>query len=85
MKTDKLLDALNELIIELQNNKKQQSADFFLLRHNNIQTLNNHMESIKELSTCRAMAQYGNFSAVEENNLDRVVHYAIAILNEKKI
>ncbi|MBN6046608.1 hypothetical protein JYK13_21775 [Citrobacter sp. ku-bf4] len=85
MKTKNLLNALDEIIIELKNNGKIQSANFFLLRYENIKNLNNHLESIKELSTCRAMAQYANFSIAEENKLDKIVDYATAILAEYKI
>ncbi|EDV5312496.1 hypothetical protein RM843_001016 [Salmonella enterica] len=67
LKTKNLLNALDEIIIELKNNGKKQSANFSLLRYENIKNLNNHLESIKELSTCRAMAQYANFSIAEEN------------------
>ncbi|MDE9612436.1 hypothetical protein NFK58_15830 [Citrobacter portucalensis] len=80
MKTENLLNVLNEIIIELKNNGKKQSADFFSLRYNNIKNLNNHLESIEELSTCRAMAQYANFSITEERKLDKIVDYATAIL-----
>lgn len=79
MKTENLLNVLNEIIIELKNNKKT-VCWFFSLRYNNIKKLNNHLESIEELSTCRAMAQYANFSITEERKLDKIVDYATAIL-----
>lgn len=84
MKIESLLNVLNEIVIELKNNEKKQSADFFSLRYDNIKNLNNHLESIKELSTCRAMAQYANFSITEEKILDKIVDYATAILAEDK-
>lgn len=84
MKIESLLNVLNEIVIELKNNGKKQSADFFSLRHENIKNLNKHLESIKELSTCRVMAQYANFSITEEKILGKIVDYATAILAEYK-
>lgn len=85
MKTKKLLDALNEIIIELRSSGKKNAVDYFTLRYNNIKKSNNPLESIKELSTCRAMAQYAGFSITEENNLDKIVAYAVELLKDHKI
>lgn len=64
---------------------EKNAADYFTLRYENIKTSNNHLESIKELSTCRAIAQYANFSISEENKLDKIVTYAVELLKELKI
>ncbi|ECG8592420.1 hypothetical protein FNI11_22305 [Salmonella enterica subsp. salamae] len=85
MKTENLLNVLNEIIIELKSTGKKQSADFFSLRYDNIKSLNNHLEAIEELSTCRAMAQYANFSITVGNKLDKIVSYATTILSEYRM
>lgn len=82
MNTENLLSVLDEMILELKNNKKQ--STYFSLRHDNIKNLTDYLESIKELSTCRAMAQYANFSVTEEEKLDKIVESATAILAEYK-
>lgn len=85
MKTENLLNALDEIIIELKINGKKQSANFFFLRYKGIKDSSNGLEYVKELATCRAMAQYANFSIVEERKLDKVVDCAINILGKNKI
>ncbi|HEX4501525.1 MAG TPA: hypothetical protein VH187_10290 [Scandinavium sp.] len=82
MKTERLLNALDEIIIELNKNGKKQSADFFSSRYFKIKDANNNLEPIKELATCRAMAQYADFSITEESKLDKIIDYATVILTE---
>lgn len=84
MKIENLLNAINELIVELNNSGKKASADFFMLKYEAIKKQNDALESIKELSMCRAMAQYANFSLAEESKLDTVVECAIDILKKHK-
>ncbi|WP_318363486.1 hypothetical protein [Enterobacter sp.] len=85
MITENLLNSLNELIAALNNSNKKSSADFFMLRYEAIKKSNNALESIKELSTCRAMAQYANFALAEESKLDTVVDCAIDILKKHNL
>lgn len=83
MKIDNLLSALDEMVIELKNGGKKSSADYFTLKYNILKTSDNHLETIKELSTCRSMAQYANFSTAEENKLDKIVACCLYILKER--
>lgn len=80
MKPENLLNAINELIIELKNSSKGALADFFIFKYEDLKKSNNTLGTVKELSMCRAMAQYANFSHAEESKLDTVVECAIYIL-----
>ena len=82
MKIEYLLCALDEMVIELTKNGRKCSADFFSLKYRNIKSSVNCLESIKELSTSRSMAQYANFSIEEEEKLNEIVSLATDILTE---
>ncbi|MDX5631090.1 MULTISPECIES: hypothetical protein [unclassified Brenneria] len=81
MNFNSLLLSLEKIITELNKNGKTQSASFFISRYEEIKMKGSHVsrEVIKELSTCRAMSQYANFSIKEEKLLDNVVDDAIEL------
>lgn len=76
-----LINSLEKIISELSANGKSESALFFTIRYNEIVKNGDKVpfEIIEMLSTCRAMAQYANFSQKEEALLDDVVDNAIEI------
>ena len=76
-----LLYSLEEITNELKKNGKYESASFFAIRHDKIKNYGEEktQEIIKELSACRAMSQYANFSLNEEMLLDAVVNNAVAL------
>lgn len=83
MKIEILLNALDEMIVILNSSGKKESADFFSLKYSNIKNSQNPLKFIEELSKCRAMAQYANFSLVEENKLDSIIELTVDILKKK--
>lgn len=74
-----------QLIIDaLHKRKKNKSADFFLkkldiIKKHAIVSQETHLV-LKELSTCRAMAQYADFSLNEEDYLNNIINESIHIL-----
>ncbi|MBD8577770.1 hypothetical protein IFR09_25690 [Pseudomonas syringae] len=79
MPLNELLVALDNLIQALNKDGKP-SAEFFAdraaqLRQPNLGAAEHH-ESLKRLSTCMAMAQYGDFSLEQEALLGKVVDLA---------
>ncbi|WP_387493112.1 hypothetical protein [Photorhabdus sp. RM96S] len=80
-----LLNSLQAISAELIKNGKGETAYFFIKRYDEIIKSNNEQDSIrqivKELSTCQAMAQYGDFSPMEEKLLESVVKDAINFLD----
>ncbi|MFY0403629.1 hypothetical protein V8Z79_03380 [Pantoea dispersa] len=80
MNIQDLLSSLEKLIAELKKTGKYQSALFFIDRYNSIKGNVINYDAVKELSTCRAMAQYGDFTYKEEELLNGVVNNAIAVI-----
>ncbi|NWB96073.1 hypothetical protein HX882_09245 [Pseudomonas gingeri] len=75
-----LLSALDTLIAQLQKSRNE-SADFFIGKAAELRAGSSGVgEALERLSTCRAMAQYGNFSYTEESQLEVVVDAAAACL-----
>jgi hypothetical protein len=72
-----LLNYLDTIYSELMKSGKIDSAEFFLKHRNEIDRLQNSPGKLKDvigdLTTCRAMAQYADFSLKEEELLDAVV------------
>jgi hypothetical protein len=85
MSENLLLVYLDDLSLQLLNSGKKDAAIFFSERRDIIRRLGlNNLdvkEVLKELTTCRAMAQYGNFSMSEEKLLEQVVIAAINVFN----
>lgn len=83
MPLNELLTALDNLIQAL-NKAGKPSADFFAERAAELRQANlsaaEHQESLKRLSTCMALAQYGDFSLEQEALLGKVVDLAGACL-----
>ena len=83
---DMLIYHLSCLSSELEKSGKNDTSKFFSVRRNIIS--DSEMDScnvsctLKELATCRAIAQYGNFSYSEEVILDKVVDEAIVLLSQ---
>ncbi|WP_338522063.1 hypothetical protein NUH87_17725 [Pseudomonas batumici] len=79
MSLSTLLTALDTLIAQLQKSRNE-SAQFFIDKAAELKAASagsgDAREALKRLSTCRAMAQYGNFSYTEENLLEAVVDAA---------
>lgn len=71
-----LLDALIEA---LRVSGKADSASFFAVKSTALRMPDTCAEAIRDLSTCAAIAQYGDFTANEEQLLGRVVTAAIEI------
>lgn len=78
-----LFFALEKIVFELKKNGKSESSSFFALRYEALKKYNNRApyNVIEELSTCKAISQYANFSLKEEGLLDAVVDSAIAVKN----
>lgn len=80
-----LLTSLDKTSAELRKTGKMDSAEFFVRRREIIadatSARNVVMGATKELTTCRAMAQYSDFSVAEEGLVDAVVSNAIAHLS----
>ncbi|MGP3591500.1 hypothetical protein [Vagococcus sp. WN89Y] len=78
-----LLLALESIVSELKRSGNNESASFFLLRYDELKRHSDKIPQkiIEELTTCRAMSQYANFTLKEEELLDIVVDNAIAIKN----
>lgn len=81
MKVENLLVSLSELVTHLYEGGKDDSANFF---SHKIKQINNSLEDkqkldliIQELMTCKAIAQYANFSLSEEKYLAKVIDDAI--------
>ncbi|WP_191490220.1 hypothetical protein [Pseudomonas sp. FEN] len=66
---------LDTLIAQLQKSRNE-SAQFFIDKAAELRAASDTREALERLSTCRAMAQYGNFSHAEENQLEAVVDAA---------
>lgn len=84
-KMSELLKSLSNLSAELRKTGKIESAEFFSCRERIIEdrnsTPNAVKDAIRELTTCRAMAQYADFSLTEEGLLEIVVSDATACLS----
>ncbi|MGA8137599.1 MULTISPECIES: hypothetical protein [Pseudomonas] len=74
-----LSTALGTLIAQLQKSRNE-SAQFFIDKAAELRAAGDVREALEQLSTCRAMAQYGNFSYTEESQLEGVVDAAAACL-----
>ncbi|AOR61106.1 hypothetical protein F6Q07_10155 [Pectobacterium parmentieri] len=75
---NELTISLENLIIELSNNGQSENASFFIdklvkLKDINL-SLKNKIIIMEELSRCRAIAQYANFSYYEESILGDVIN-----------
>lgn len=85
-KMSELLKSLSEISAELRKTGKIDSAEFFSSRERIIGDAGSAPRAVKdavqELATCRAMAQYADFSLTEERLLDVVVSQAAARLPE---
>lgn len=79
MPLNSLLTTLDTLIAQLQKSSNE-SANFFIGKAAELRAASTGSSDIREalerLSTCRAMAQYGNFSCAEENLLEAVIDAA---------
>lgn len=78
-----LLFSLEKMISELNLSGKKESACFFFHHYDEIRKHGDKIpcETISELSSCRAMSQYANFSLTEEKLLDNVVANALIVKN----
>ena len=80
-----LLKSLSNVSAELRKTGKIESAEFFSCRQRIIEdgdsTSRAVKDAIRELTTCRAMAQYADFSLTEERLLEAVVSDATACLS----
>jgi len=78
-----LLSTLDTLIAQLQKSRNE-SARFFIDKAAELKAASagsgDAREALERLSTCRAMAQYGNFSYTEESQLEAVVDAAASCL-----
>ncbi|WP_248799115.1 hypothetical protein [Pseudomonas sp. MWU13-2105] len=74
-----LLTALDRLIAQLRKSRNE-SVPFFIDKAVELSAAGDVREALERLSTCRAMAQYGNFSDTEESRLEAVVDAATACL-----
>lgn len=83
-KMSELLKSLSEISAELRKTGKIESAEFFSSRGKIIGNPGSAPRAVKdaiqELVTCRAMAQYADFSLTEEHLLEMVVTDATACL-----
>ncbi|RKO81327.1 hypothetical protein C5E04_00320 [Pectobacterium parmentieri] len=75
---NELTISLENLIIELSNNGQSENASFFIdklvkLKDINL-SLKNKIIIMEELSRCRAISQYANFSYYEESILGDVIN-----------
>ena len=79
-----LIKSLEKIMSELNASGKVNSAIFFTVRYDEIMKCGDKVsvETIKTLSTCRAMSQYANFSQKEQMLLDEVVDNAIVVKNK---
>ncbi|MCQ3001625.1 hypothetical protein NLO98_17885 [Pseudomonas syringae] len=80
-KTPDLPAALDELILALKSTGKIGPADFFAKKSIELQATATADAAIQELSTCSAIAQYGDFTFSEERLLEEVVEAAIRSRN----
>jgi hypothetical protein len=80
-----LLKSLGNISAELRKTRKIESAEFFACREKIIADVNAPSraveDAIREVATCRAMAQYVDFSLTEERLLEAVVSDATACLS----
>ncbi|MDU8360014.1 hypothetical protein [Pseudomonas syringae group sp. J309-1] len=76
-----LLAALDKLILALKSTGKMGPADFFSKKSVELQAAVTADAAIQELSTCSAIAQYGDFTFSEERLLEEVVEAAIRSRN----
>ena len=81
MSLDLLIHYLYSLSSELVKTGKKDTAMFFSERCNILENSgidsSDAKDALKELTTCRAIAQYGNFSFKEEEILDKAIEEAI--------
>ncbi|BDR57666.1 hypothetical protein XA3_01070 [Xylocopilactobacillus apicola] len=79
---EKLLNSLDELVTNLSKGGKNEQAKYFSNKIKQIKSSSEDPHNVdlilQELIACRAMAQYGNFSHIEEKYLDEVIDDAIA-------
>ncbi|PHN24087.1 hypothetical protein AO242_27765 [Pseudomonas sp. ICMP 561] len=73
--------ALDELILALKSTGKIGPANFFAKKSVELQATVTADAAIQELSTCSAIAQYGDFTFSEERLLEEVVEAAIRSRN----
>ncbi|MGH8780353.1 hypothetical protein [Paraburkholderia sp.] len=77
-----LLNSLDLLSPELRKTGKVESENFFAIRRGIVADRGGEIDkrkaAIKELTTCRAMAQHADFSVAEEALLENVVSDATA-------
>ncbi|MFA0996913.1 MULTISPECIES: hypothetical protein [Pseudomonas syringae group] len=79
--TSELLVALDKLILSLKSTGKTGPADFFAKKSIELQAGSTADAAIQGLSTCIAIAQYGDFTFSEERLLEAVVEAAIRSRN----
>ncbi|BDR55733.1 hypothetical protein [Xylocopilactobacillus apis] len=88
MNIERLLGSLNVLVAALDKGGKTAPANFFSDKIKQIQSSCDdpgELDSVlQELTSCRAMAQYGDFSSSEEKCLDTVIDDSIAWLQPGK-
>ncbi|MCD5975472.1 hypothetical protein [Pseudomonas quasicaspiana] len=80
-KASELLAALDKLILALRSKGKMGPAEFFAKKSIELQATVTADAAIQELSTCSAIAQYGDFTFSEERLLEEVVEAAIRSRN----
>lgn len=76
-----LLAALDKLILALKSTGKMEPAEFFAKKSIELGAGDTADAAIQELSTCSAIAQYGDFTFSEERLLEEVVEAAIRSRN----
>lgn len=76
-----VLAALDKLILALKSTGKIGPADFFAKKSIELQAAVTADAAIQEVSTCSAIAQYGDFTFSEERLLEEVVDAAIRSRN----
>jgi len=80
MSLDLIIHHLNRLSSELVKSGKKDVSVFFSERRNILENSGigscDVEDALKELTTCRAIAQYGNFSYKEEELLDKAIDEA---------
>lgn len=74
--TSELLVALDKLILSLKSTGKTGPAQFFAKKSIELQAGGTADAAIQGLSTCIAIAQYGDFTFSEERLLEAVVEVA---------
>ncbi|TKY81340.1 hypothetical protein R0L47_13035 [Pectobacterium polonicum] len=76
--SNELIVSLENLIVELNKSGKNETANFFVEKLRLLTCLelsvDDKIKIIEELSRCRAMAQYANFTYYEESVLDDLIN-----------